>query len=345
MTDKPVVTLLQQLMEIPSTSEEENKVGVFLAKYLQDLGYTVELIPIAPDSDRCNVYAYLGSAREARTCLSSHMDTVPPHIDFRREGDVIYGRGACDDKGPLAAQVIALEELRAEGAVKEGDASLLFVVGEEKGGVGMFAANDMDLSWEAIMFGEPTESKLVVGHKGHFVFELHVKGFAAHSGYPDKGKSAISILVALLSELETLDLPRSELLGPSTFHCAKINGGEAFNIIAAEASATCAVRIATGLEDIQKKVAGVISKYPDVSMKQLFGYSETLLDYDIEGLDTMPVAYGTDVPRLKGDHKRYLYGPGSIQDAHGVNEKVAIPDLVEAVAVYKRLVKTCLARQ
>lgn len=270
-------------MEIPSTSEEENKVAVFLANHLKHFGYTTELIPIPPGSDRLNVYAYLGSNRKARTCLSSHIDTVPPHINFRLEGDTIYGRGACDDKGPLAAQIIAVEELRAEGALKDGDTSLLFVVGEEAGGAGMFAANDMNLSWEAILFGEPTESKLILGHKGHFVFDLNVKGFAAHSGYPHLGKSAIGILVSLLSELQAVEFPASDLLGPSTFHCAKIQGGEAFNVIAAKASATCAVRVATGLDEIYKKVGDVLSKYPDVTMKKRFGYSETLLDYDIEG--------------------------------------------------------------
>ncbi|CAG9998761.1 unnamed protein product [Clonostachys byssicola] len=344
MANTPVVQLLQQLMEIPSVSEEEQKIGIFLSKYLENLGYTVELIPIAPDSDRCNVYAYLGADRKARTCMTSHMDTVPPHIDFKIEGDIIYGRGACDDKGPLAAQIIAAEELRAERAIKDGDISLLFVVGEEKGGPGMLAANDMKLSWEAIMFGEPTEGKLAVGHKGHFVFELFAKGFASHSGYPEKGKNAATTLVTLLDELKSLDLPASELLGPTTFNLGKIEGGVAYNVLAADAYALCGIRVAANLEEIEKKVAEVAKKYPDVTLKKSFGYSETYLDYEIEGLDSMPVSFGTDIPRLKGNHKRYLYGPGSILHAHGVNEQVAIPDLIESVAVYKRLVLASLEK-
>ncbi|CAH0053780.1 unnamed protein product [Clonostachys solani] len=344
MANTPVVQLLRQLMEIPSVSEEEQKIGIFLSKYLEDLGYTVELIPIAPDSDRCNVYAYLGADRKARTCMTSHMDTVPPHIDFKIEGDIIYGRGSCDDKGPLAAQIIAAEELRAERAIKDGDISLLFVVGEEKGGPGMLAANDMDLSWEAIMFGEPTEGKLAVGHKGHFVFELFAKGFASHSGYPEKGKNAATTLVTLLDELKSLDLPTSELLGPTTFNLGKIQGGVAYNVLAADAYALCGIRVAANLEEIEKKVADVVNKYPDVTLKKSFGYSETYLDYEIEGLDSMPVSFGTDIPRLKGNHKRYLYGPGSILHAHGVNEQVAIPDLIESVAVYKRLVLASLEK-
>lgn len=337
MADTPVVKLTKQLMDIPSVSEEEKEIGIWLADYLKSLNYTVELIPIAPGSDRCNVYAYLGSNRKARTMLTSHMDTVPPHIPITIKGDTIYGRGACDDKGPLAAQIIAAEELRAEGALKDGDVSLLFVVGEEKGGPGMIAANDMNLTWEGVIFGEPTEGKLATGHKGHFVFELFSSGVACHSGYPEQGKSATGALISLLEELRQIDLPVSELLGPTTFHCGKIQGGVAYNVIAAEAYALCGIRVSAHLPNIEAQVNEIVAKYPGVTLKKSFSYPETLLDYEVEGIDRMSVSFGTDCPRLKGDHKKYLYGPGSILDAHGENEQVKIPDLIECVAVYKRL--------
>ncbi|KFA50454.1 hypothetical protein S40293_07893 [Stachybotrys chartarum IBT 40293] len=342
MTDVPVVKLLKELMEIPSISEEEHEIGVFLARYMRILDYSAELIPIAPRSDRCNVYAYLGKERKARILLTSHMDTVPPHIPLNVKGDTIFGRGACDDKGPLAAQIVALEELRAEGAIKDGDVSLLFVVGEEKGGPGMLAANDMHLNWEAVIFGEPTDGKLATGHKGHFVFELFATGAACHSGYPEKGKSATSTLISLLEDLKALELPASELLGPTTFNCGKISGGLAYNVLAAEAYALCGIRVAADLAIIEEKVSEVVRKYPDVTLKKSFGYPETLLDHTLEGLDSKPVSFGTDIPRLNGVHKKYLYGPGSILDAHGENEQVAIPDLIECVAVYKRLVSELL---
>ncbi|KAL4936210.1 hypothetical protein BDV06DRAFT_111768 [Aspergillus oleicola] len=346
MADTPVVILLSKLMAIPSTSEEEQDIAHFLGDYLRSLGYTVELIPISPNSTRCNVYAYLGERRKTRILLTSHMDTVPPHIPFSIKDNIIYGRGACDDKGPLAAQIIALEDLRSEKAVSEGDAALLFVVGEEKGGPGMIAANDMKLSWEAIIFGEPTEGKLATGHKGHFVFELFAKGVPSHSGYPDRGKSATAALVAILSDLDkmALELPESDLLGKSTFHAGKVEGGVAYNVLAAEASALCGIRVATELDEIERRVAEVVARYPDVQMKKSFSYPETLLDHEFEGLETTPVAFGTDIPRLKGDHKKYLYGPGSILDAHGENEQVTIPDLMECLAVYKRLVLKMLSQ-
>jgi acetylornithine deacetylase len=177
--EHPVVHLLKALMSIVSTSELEQHIGVFLEQHLRSLGYTVDRIPIAPKSNRHNVYAYLGSSRKTRVLLTAHMDTVPPHIPLTVDGDVIRGRGSSDDLGPLAAQIIAAEELRREGAIRaEGDIGLLFVVGEENGGHGMIAANDMGLTWESGIFAEPTESKLAKGHKGQVAFEVIANGIA-----------------------------------------------------------------------------------------------------------------------------------------------------------------------
>ena len=179
MKDHPVVGLLESLMSIVSTTELEYDIGLWLEAYLQKLGYTVERIPIREGSSRHNIFAYLGRTRENRLLITAHIDTVPPHIPFRRDGDVIWGRGSSDDLGPLAAQIIAVEELRKEGKLSpEGDFSFLFVVGEENGGPGMIAANDMNLSWEACIFAEPTESKLAKGHKGQVAFTLTAGGVA-----------------------------------------------------------------------------------------------------------------------------------------------------------------------
>ena len=175
----PVVGLLTSLMSIVATSELEEEIGCFLERRLQLLGYTVERLPIASGSPRHNVYAYLGSSRKTRVLLTAHMDTVPPHIPQRIDGDIIRGRGSSDDLGPLAAQIIAAEELRKESQLNsEGDLGLLFVVGEENGGHGMLAANNMGLTWESGIFAEPTESKLAKGHKGQVAFEVIAKGVA-----------------------------------------------------------------------------------------------------------------------------------------------------------------------
>ncbi|THC99784.1 hypothetical protein EYZ11_000714 [Aspergillus tanneri] len=337
MNAPSVLSLLSDLIQIPSTSEHEQDVAHFLDDRLTQLGYTVERLPIANGSTRENIYAYLGSKRKTRVCLSSHMDTVPPHIPLRIEGSTVYGRGACDDKGPMAAQICALEELRADGLVGEGDIGLLFVVGEEKGGPGMIAANDQGLSFEGVIFGEPTEGKLVVGHKGLLVFELIGEGKACHSGYPHHGVSANAALVAALNDFLAIKFPESSLLGPSTFNIGKIEGGVTYNIVPATSTALCAIRVATDMVGIKKIVSDTVSHHENVRFELKFEYPETLLDHDVEGFKTAPVSYGTDVPRFKGNHKKYLYGPGSILVAHGEKEQIEISELLEGIEAYKKL--------
>jgi len=147
----------------------------------------------------------------------------------------------------------------------------------------MLAANDMALTWDAVIFGEPTEGKLGVGHKGHLVFELFVKGVASHSGYPERGSSANTTLTNILSELTAAEWPSSELLGLSTFNIGKMHGGVAYNVLAASSEALCAVRISANLPGIKTKISEIVSKYPDVCLKWMFEYPETLLDHDVEG--------------------------------------------------------------
>ncbi|KAL0766611.1 hypothetical protein CaCOL14_011056 [Colletotrichum acutatum] len=305
--EHPVVGLLKSLMSIVSTSELEESIGVFLEHHLHSLGFTVERIPISPDSSRHNVYAYLGSSRKTRVLLTAHMDTVPPHIPLTIDGDIIRGRGSSDDLGPLAAQILAAEELGKEGKVHEGDIALLFVVGEENGGNGMIAANDMGLN---------------------------------HSGYPHLGKSATSALLAVLNDLSAATWPESDLLGPSTFNIGTIEGGEKHNIVAPSAKALCEVRMVSDLPGIKAKVAEIVSRHPDVELKFVFEYPEALLQWEIDGFDAAPVAFGTDVPRLKAEccDNRVLYGPGSILVAHGPDEFIRVPELIESIEGYKKLV-------
>ncbi|CAJ2514073.1 Uu.00g021920.m01.CDS01 [Anthostomella pinea] len=332
-----VVDLLKSLINIESTSEKELDIGIYLEKHMKSLGYTVERIPISEGSTRHNVYAYLGQQRKTRLLLTAHMDTVPPHIPFSIEGDVIRGRGACDDLGPMVGQIFAVEELRAEGKLKEGDVSFLFVVGEEKGGPGMLAANDMGLTWDAGIFAEPTEGKLGKGHKGNLVFEVIAHGKACHSGYPHLGKSATLLLINALTDLSAVGWPASDLLGPSTLNIGKLEGGEGYNIVAPYAKALCSIRIATELPKIKKTVSDVLAKHTDIEVNFMFEYPETLLSWDFDGFEAAPMAYGTDVPRLRGDHNKVLYGPGSILVAHGKDEQIRVGELMESIAGYKKL--------
>ncbi len=126
--------LTRKLIDIPSVTGDERAVGQFLKSHLESLGYSVTLQEVA--ADRFNVFASTDAA--ARVVLSTHMDTVPPFIESSEDAENIYGRGACDAKGIIAAQICAAERLRANGFEEIG---LLFTVDEEQGSLGAQVAN------------------------------------------------------------------------------------------------------------------------------------------------------------------------------------------------------------
>ncbi|KAK6209046.1 hypothetical protein LQW54_006646 [Pestalotiopsis sp. IQ-011] len=278
-----LLDLHKSLVEISSISGSERNVSDFLGGYLRDRGFTVEA-PHVTD-DRRNIFAYTGSSRETRVLVTSHIDTVPPFWPYERKGDEIWGRGSVDAKGSVAAQVIAVESLVREAKIGDGDVALLFVVGEEKHGEGMRAANDLGLAWEAAVFGEPTELKLASGHKGSLGFTLTAKGKAGHSGYPEQGINAIDILVKGLAALQQLELPWSDDFGNTTINVGTIEGGVAGNVIPQDASALVSARVAAGsAEDLARLIQSALhDASPDLDIDFVGGRGPVPIDHDIKG--------------------------------------------------------------
>ena len=244
----------------------------------------MELQPVI--DGRENVFAYRGNARATRILVTSHIDTVPPFVPYERRGDQIWGRGSADAKGSVAAQIVAFEKLYKAQKISEGDVALLFVVGEERDGHGMKAANDLGLTWESVVFGEPTELKLATGHKGGLAFTVSAKGKAGHSGYPELGRSAIDILVHGLSVLSQLELPGSERFGNTTLNVGQIQGGVAPNVIAQNASATVLVRVASeDLDGIKSRITkAILAASPWLEVDFLvYGIGPVKIDSDIDG--------------------------------------------------------------
>ncbi|KAJ8102778.1 hypothetical protein POJ06DRAFT_55390 [Lipomyces tetrasporus] len=335
--------LHRSLVSIPSVTTNEHATAQFLKTYLTSKGWTVEIQPVSNKPVRDNVFAYRGSERSTRVLFSSHIDTVPPFIQYSVHDGYIWGRGSVDAKASVAAQITAAQELLSSNAVaREGDVSLLFVVGEETDGIGMITANDLGLSWETVIFGEPTELKLAVGHKGLILADVYATGKASHSGYPDLGINANYYLVEALYKLQNLDYPYSDLLGNTTFNAGTLAGGVAANVIPAAASAGLAVRVAEDLDGAVSQMQRAVLPVPNVDINITLAYPPVLCDYDVSGFDTVAVAYGTDIPHLQGSHKRYLYGPGSILFAHADDERISEDELRESVVGYKKLAAAAL---
>lgn len=288
-SSSPLLTLHKELIEHESITANEHNVAKYLIHYLESKNFTVETQDVGPfeghTSPRENILAYLGKERKTRTLVSSHIDTVPPFWKYERIGDEIWGRGSVDAKGSVASQIIAVEELLAAGKIAEGDVALLYVVGEERGGDGMKKANDLGLTWETAIFGEPTELKLASGHKGIMSVDIKAKGKAGHSGYPELGRSANTMLIPALNALLNMELPWNEKYGNTTLNIGRMEGGVAPNVIAEEASANIAIRIADGepaaIEKIILDTLDAVGQELDVQFNG--GYGPVHIDSDVEG--------------------------------------------------------------
>lgn len=167
--------------------------------------------------------------------------------------------------------------------VKDGDVLLFFVVGEEKGGLGMFVVNDMDFEWEVVIFGELMEGIMVMGYKGYYVFEFFVLGILVYFGYFYCGKSVIEMLVMLLNEFKVFELLMFEIFGFIMYYCGKFEGGVVYNVIVKDVYVLCGICVVVNFDEIEKKVVVVVNKYLEVELKKLFLYFEIMFDYDFEG--------------------------------------------------------------
>ncbi|KAI1312236.1 hypothetical protein EDD11_003036 [Mortierella claussenii] len=327
------------LVSISCITENESPCTQYLHHHLTQLGYTVELQQIAPGRE--NVLAYLGKGRNPRVLFNTHIDVVPPYIEYREDEENVYGRGSSDAKGCMAAQVQAVEELRKEGKVKEGDIGFLFVVGEEVDHIGMVKANDLGLTPDYLIVGEPTESRLALGHKGVLRLNISIEGKAAHSGYPELGVSANDKLIDILYKLKSLELPKDDYFGQTTLNIGMINGGLAANIVPAFATAGISFRIATSTQEVLDLVETIIPQEQQIKDKitiERLTCWEPVRCHSVPGFETFVANYFTDIPSFLTAKHSLLFGPGSILCAHAPDEYINKKELIASVGSYKDIV-------
>jgi acetylornithine deacetylase len=324
--------LTRELIGIESITGNEKAVALWLRDYLAGLGYEVTLQPVAPD--RFNIVATAGCPEFV---FSTHIDTVPPFIPFREDEEFLYGRGACDAKGIVAAQIEAAERLRRSGESRIG---LLFVVGEERSSPGALCANRSPAGSRFLINGEPTDNRLAVGSKGSLRAELEAHGRAAHSGYPEAGESAILKLLDVLQDLRAAALPSDPVLGGSTCNIGLLSGGTRANVVADRATAEVMFRCAVPVEEFK----GVLERAAAgrVDVRYLFEVPIVRMNV-IDGFATTVVSFTSDVPFLTAWGRPFLIGPGSILDAHTDDEKISRRQLSEGVETYVRLARALLS--
>ncbi|WP_346265636.1 M20/M25/M40 family metallo-hydrolase [Granulicella sp. 5B5] len=290
-------------------------------------------------AQRFNIYAIPNELAEQgivpTIVFSTHMDTVPPFLGpCREDATHLHGRGTCDAKGIIAAQIAAAEQLRKQGIL----VGLLFVVGEERDSAGAKIANELITTWPArprfLINGEPTDNRIAIASKGALRVELYAHGKAAHSAYPELGSSAIDKLLAALHDIQQLPLPIVEGIGDSTLNVGLIHGGRAPNVIADKAEAHLLIRL---VDDGESTMAAIVAaaanrcevrftlKLPFVQMRSFPGF------------ETMVAKFTTDIPALTNWGEPFLLGPGSIHVAHTPDEKISKQELLDCVDLYVKL--------
>jgi acetylornithine deacetylase len=327
------VALTRNLVDIDSTTGKEREAGLWLAQLLRDRGYIVELQPVT--DARFNIYAHLGTP--PRVALSTHFDCVPPFFPSREERGLVFGRGSCDAKGILAAQIAAAEQLRAMGETRIG---LLFVVGEERGSDGARVANEhAPAGVKYLINGEPTDNRLGAATRGVLRVRLRAAGRAAHSAFPELGDSAIDKLLDALMVIRGLQLPEDPLLGRTHYTVGVIDGGVAPNVVSPHASAELLFRIVGDGSDVRNQL-GVVDGL--VTIDQVLDIPAVRM-HTVPGFESAVFPYTTDVPLLTRWGLPLLVGPGSIHVAHTDEEHIAIDELRQAVDLYASLCVRLLA--
>jgi acetylornithine deacetylase len=325
------IAFARQLIDVPSPTGHEFAVGELLDRELSRQGYKTERHEVAPQ--RFNLLASAGG--RPRVVLNSHIDTVPPWFESSEDDGYVYGRGACDTKGIIAAMIAAGERLRSRDVH---DFAFLFVVGEETDSIGAKKANEhfASLGSEYCVVGEPTESVFARASKGALTCVIRFEGVAAHSAYPERGDSAIHRMVAAVAEINHTNWGSHEVLGRTTVNCGVVRGGEKPNIVAAEAECEIMFRLVTTPDEVQSRLADLLSEHKGVISTARGNVPQFM--HVPAGRPSAVVAFNTDVPWLSNLGKPLLFGPGSILDAHGVNEKISKAELVAAVTTYEELV-------
>jgi len=322
--------LTRRLVDIESITQNEAAIADYLLRELSRRGFDPRKMPVA--GERSNLLATSPGHPRPEIVLSTHMDTVPPFFASSEDETCIYGRGSCDAKGIIAAQIVAAEKLRQTGIF----VGLLFMVGEEEDSVGAVAANQSPIGSRFLINGEPTDNRLALASKGALHVVLTATGKMAHSAYPELGESAIDKLVEALHRLHAMPLPTTPDAGSCTKNVGTIQGGRARNIIPDFARAELFYRLVAPAEHLRRQILDTVGDLAQVEFTRESPFMRMLT---LPGLPTMVAAFTTDVPSLPNWGEPLLFGPGSIHVAHTEREFVEKKQLVDAVELYCAVAK------
>lgn len=381
------LTLLKDLVAIPSVNPMgrfdspdepyESNLSDYLERFFRELGAPCERIEIAPK--RSNVIARYNAPGARQTIvLDAHQDTVPvdgmtipPFEPAVRDGR-LYGRGACDVKGGMAAMLSAFARLWRERPRGGANVVLTCCCDEESTSTGV---NDLVRLWEdglgrsallaqrpdAAVVAEPTELDVVVAHRGATRWKIRTTGRACHSSDPSQGINAIyrmarivQCLEAFAAELPQL-VPPHPLCGPATLSVGVISGGVSVNTVPDECTIEIDRRVVPGEDGrtVMKEVEAYLHERAGVPFEMLRpwiigpaleefngGLADALLTAVAEVAgphNKVGVPYGTHASRFSwAGVPAVVFGPGAIAQAHTKDEWISLEQLQQAAEIYYR---------
>ncbi|MDA8020015.1 MAG: M20/M25/M40 family metallo-hydrolase [Thermoanaerobaculia bacterium] len=330
------VETLSSLCSVDTTSGREARLLPHLERILVELG--AELTIQTVTSGRINVLARWG---RPRVLLTTHLDTVAPFLPPRRAEDALYGRGACDAKGQIVAQLAAICRHLESGS---SDIAWLAVAGEETDGAGAAAALELAPhlpELEAVIGGEPTENRLATSQAGFLHLTLRCSGRRGHGAVGRPGESALWHLHDWLGAIRSRPEREHPVFGRESFNLGMIRGGEGANVVAGEATADLVVRTVPDSDFVE--VCRALAPEGSEVIVRLDEPPSRLSSWP--GLDDGPVGFGSDVPRLSAlapSGRAFLLGPGSIRFAHRDDEHLRWDELGEGIDLLTGLVRELL---
>ena len=374
MTDE-VVTLTQQMVRIPSINPQtraevappygEAQLAAFVFDWLDACGLKPQRQEIAPG--RQNVFVRAGGTDPSKTLLfSSHMDTVDvqdmtvdPFGGELRDGR-LYGRGACDTKGSLAAMMIALRDRLREGALP---CNIVFLAscGEEFDLLGTkhFAMHP-DIKPSGAVFGEPTGLAVHTAHRGVVRLRLTTRGKSAHSSRPANGVNAIYPMARIITAIETFadglaTVPAHPQLGHESIAVTIVQGGQQVNVVPDRCEAQVDWRVLPGrtIQACRDELHRVLQESPseEVTLEGVTYYAPMYTDAGsplcvrlLDAAEQTAAVRCTAVCSGATDASAFadcriptlIMGPGDMSRAHTQDEYVDTAELEDGLAVYTR---------
>jgi acetylornithine deacetylase len=374
--------LLRDLVALPSVNPMgrdlppaivwEHRVTDYLEQFFRGLGVPYERQPVAPQ--RANIVARLDMPGARRTLLlEAHQDTVPiDHMSIdpfgaRIDGGRLYGRGACDIKGGMAAMLACFARLVRERPADCGNVILACTVDEENTMIGVRELMRCGVKADFAVVAEPTRLNIVHAHKGVTRWQIITSGRSCHSSAPEQGDNAIYRMAHLLTAVERYaERLRTgladPLLGPPTLSIAIIEGGTSVNTVPDRCRVEVDRRLVGGedpdampqqLTDYLKQEAGItvpfVMTHPWIRERALIPTKSdeiirllgAAIDAERGSHRVHPVPYGTDAATIAwAGIPAVVFGPGDIAQAHTRDEWVDLAEVAQASAILYRLARS-----